>query len=274
MKGLFMSGKLVSRLFFVFALSALITAVGGNPASAANYYFDQNGATVGDGITNGATYTWTTNAGATDWSNANVAGTGPMVAWTTGNTNVAYFGGVTGDAPGWFYNVNVDSTIGNQEGGINVGSVCVGNGHASKWHKHAELLRRRCRVVDDEQRRHADRQHQQQQQWRHKSEQQSPHAGRFRKRDLRHAGGGLSHETATLTDSLTGTLSLLSLCAHLVRHDQHVQLDVWHPRNWECLRTGKREVQHRQRHFERSGPDQRLRRRDDAQQHWFANHDQ
>ncbi len=116
-----MTGKFVLRSLFVFAIAASLIGIGGSNAFAVNFYLDLNGATAGDNITNGLSYSWGTTT--TNWSTT-TAGTVATVAWNNGNT--AFFGGMTGDLAGWNYTMTPDNTVQKLTGGINVGSVSAG----------------------------------------------------------------------------------------------------------------------------------------------------
>jgi autotransporter-associated beta strand protein len=116
-----MTGKFVLRSFVVVAIVLQFVGLGSKSAFAANYYFDNNGATAGDGVVNNSIYAWSTNTA--NWSTSS-AGTVATAAWVI--TNTAYFGGMAGDTAGWNYTMSADATVTKFGGGINVGSVAPG----------------------------------------------------------------------------------------------------------------------------------------------------
>jgi autotransporter-associated beta strand protein len=115
------------------ALAGFCLALGAT-AHAANYWFDNNGTTAGFGLTNGATYDWTT---ALSWNTDAAGGAGTMTTWP-GGSNQAFFAGAgastsytirlgaTGSTDVTLQNfaLNVNSALSGASGN---GNVTIGN---------------------------------------------------------------------------------------------------------------------------------------------------
>ncbi len=196
-----MTGKTILQSFIVVATIALFGGVGVSSAFAANQFLDVNGATAGDGIVNGSTYAWSTSANSF-WSSS-TAGTVATVAWNQGN--VAFFGGMIGDLPGWNYimSQNNDATASTPTGGINVGSVSAGTvTMTGNVNYHINATTQTWTVAANS--------------WLIDNIATSNGAVNLNGKTLFLAGAGnvtfggsgLDHESSILTDNLTGVLSL------------------------------------------------------------------
>src|ERR1035441_1574371 len=96
--------KLNSKsLRFIPAALGLVFALVANNASAANLYFDVNGATAGYGIVNGSSYSWDDP----NWAAA-TGGTTATANWVAGSFG-RFNGGVSGNA--YMVTVNADESM-------------------------------------------------------------------------------------------------------------------------------------------------------------------
>jgi len=93
-------------------LFSLTLGVGCDQARGASYYFDQNGATAGFGLTGGGVYSWDNpDSGAVQYWNSVNGGAGTFSRWSslTGTDNIAIF---TGVADGYTVNLQDDVWVG------------------------------------------------------------------------------------------------------------------------------------------------------------------